>query len=298
MSASERNSSRQPQHANKPGPEHTTLGLNHSSGSECNSSRHSYAGAYADDKDSVKGEMNSFHTHGLPHKPAMRHSPGTQSTSDLASTVGTDMLTNHSQDITYHTKAWEDIYARNAELLVNTGSQESIHMFGSEGGGDDMFGSEGGGEADGWGDIDDMLFAKYNDLEDDSSSTMAEDETDEPYLSEWKAMTRLKDPRSSSNLDIPPDPYNYRERKGWMPSYNWNHSHYMEHIPSSVSTLSNDGTVKPQRALAGYDQNSLSSSSTSFASTYFPLTQQVSFLLIIGVHDTMQLCLLIKCKYW
>ena len=391
--------SQQLRHATMPGPEHTTLGLNHSSGSECNSSRHSYAGAYADDEDSVKGEMNGFHTPGLPHKPAMRHSPGTRSTSDLASTVGTDMLTNHSQDITYHTKAYEDIYARNAELLVNAGSQESIHMFGSE----------GGGEADGRGDIDDMLFAKYNDLEDDGSSTLAEDETDEPYLSEHKAMTRLTDSRSSSNLDIPPveerrmpDPYSYRERKGWMPRatpftdtinqmasydgpmptgrqvgysggsfsqgtsiygadsgstqdsqtmivrqpnkrygsdrqlhmtpdyyghypdtrgnrnpyhaprmhgrydsatalmpehppsgyardplphthysqemhmYNRNHSHYMEHMPPSVSTPSDDGTVTPQRALADYDQNSLSSSSTSFASTNLSLAQQVS----------------------
>ena len=266
MSASKHNSSQQLRHTTMPTPEHTTLGLNHSSGSECNSSRHSYASAYADDEDSVKGKMNSFHTPGLPHKPAMWHSPGTQSTSDLASTVATDMLTNHSQDITYHTKAYEDIYARNAELLLNTGSQESIHMFGSKGGGDD-----------GRGDIDDMLFAMYNDLEDDSSSTMAEDETDEPYLSERKAMTRLMDPRSSSNLDIPPDPYSYQKRKGWMP-YNWNHSHYMDHIPPSVSTPSDDGTVKPQRALAGYDQNSLSFSSTSFASTNFPLTQQVSFL--------------------
>ena len=387
-------------HGTMPRPEHTTLGLNHSSGSECNSSRHSYAGAYADDEDSVKGEKNSFHTPGLPHKPTMRHSPGTRSTSDLASTVGTDMLTNQSQDITYHTKAYEDIYARNAELLVNAGSQESIHMFGSE----------GGGEADGHGDIDDMLFAKFNDLEDDDSTTMAEEEPEEPYLSERKPMSRLADSRSSSNLDIPPveergapDPYRYRERKGWVPRatsftdtinqmasyvndrptrrqvgypgtsfsqgtsiygaesgstqdsqtmmvrqpnkrygsdrqlpmahdyyghypdprvnrnpyhaprmhgrydsatalmsehppsgyardplpprtthysqemhlYNRNHSHYMEHTPPSVSTPSDDGTVTPQRALADYDQNSLSSSSTSFASTNLSLAQQV-----------------------
>ena len=86
-----------------------------------------------------------------------------RSTSDLASSVATDAL-NLTQDGGYQlSKAQiEHIYATNIGLL-NDHSQDSVHMFGSE----------GGGEAEG-DELDDMMFAKY-DLEmettDDTSYT-------------------------------------------------------------------------------------------------------------------------------
>lgn len=79
-----------------------------------------------------------------------RPSPHTRSTSDLASSVATDTL-NLTQDGFQYSKAQiEHIYATNMNLL-NDHSQDSVHMFGSE----------GGGEAEG-DEMDDMMFAKYD----------------------------------------------------------------------------------------------------------------------------------------
>ncbi|KAL5460058.1 hypothetical protein EMCRGX_G033476 [Ephydatia muelleri] len=74
-----------------------------------------------------------------------------RSTSDLASTVGTEMLSG-LEDAGPYTKAQlMAIYAANAQLLQDDVSQDSVHMFGSE----------GGVEADDQEvDIDRMLFAK------------------------------------------------------------------------------------------------------------------------------------------
>ena len=222
-------------------PEHTTL--NHSlSGSD---SSHD---AYADDEmESMNGEVSS-----LPRKSAIRPSPRTRSTSDLASTVGTDILTNHSQDGAFHSKTIAAIFARNQELLDSTGSQDSIHMFGSE----------GGGEADGRGDIDDMLFAKSFDLEDDDdSTTMAEDELDGRYQPERKSRTTLTDSRSSCNLDIPPvedqedDLFRYhQDTKGWIPRA----KSFTDTINQMASYTSQEPMVVPRRPVGygAYSQGS------------------------------------------
>lgn len=85
----------------------------------------------------------------LSQSPNHRPSPHTRSTSDLASTVATDILTQDA--LPYNKAQIEAIYAANANLL-NDGSQDSVHMFGSE----------GGGEADGDVDIDNMVFTKYD----------------------------------------------------------------------------------------------------------------------------------------
>lgn len=180
--------------------------LNHSpSGS--GSSRHSYAG-YAGDEDSLNGEANAAR-----YSPTLpRKSPGMRSTtSDLASTVGTDMLTNASQDAPYPKSQMMAIYAANRELLDNDGSQDSVHMFGSE----------GGGEADGALDIDTILLSKYQDSDDDDedSTTMAED--DASILEKDHSVGT----DSSSHLDIRPmvedeDPFQYSQsmhQRSWMP---------------------------------------------------------------------------------
>ena len=88
-----------------------------------------------------------------------------RSTSDLASTVATDALTQDTaiSFTTYNKAQIEAIYAANASLL-HDGSQASVHSFNSE----------GGGEADG-NDLDNMLFVKY-DLDTEGSVTHIDDD--------------------------------------------------------------------------------------------------------------------------
>ena len=179
-------------------PEHNTI--NHSvSGSGSNSSRHSYT---ADDEmDSLNGRM-PYPSPSLARKSPAHRSPHVRSTSDLASTVCTEHL-HTSQDAHPYPKAQiEAIYAANAHLLTSPGSQDSIHMFGSE----------GGGEADGDIDIDQMLFTKYDLAEDD-------DDDDSTIPDEAKSMNS-----STGNIDVPPveereAPYtSYKQNmKGWGP---------------------------------------------------------------------------------
>ena len=57
-----------------------------------------------------------------------------QSTSDLASTISTDMIADSESTGPYSKVQLMAIYAANAQLLNNMGSQNSMHMFGSEGG--------------------------------------------------------------------------------------------------------------------------------------------------------------------
>ncbi len=175
--------------------------LNHSqSGSD--SSQHSYGG-YAGDEDSLNGEG-----HAVGYSPSLpRKSPGTRSTtSDLASTVGTEMLANASQEAPYPKAQIMAIYAANRELL-DDGSQDSVHNFVLE----------GGGEADGALDIDTILLSKYHDIDDED--TMAED--DASILGKEPSVVT----DSSSHLDIRPmeeseDPFQYSQSmlpKGWIP---------------------------------------------------------------------------------
>ena len=191
-------------HQTYPGPNVLTHSL---SGSD--SSRQSYgAGGYADDEmESVNGESNAMgYSPSLPRKSPIRPSPRTRSTSDLASSVGTDILGTQSQETAPYTKAQlAAIYAANAGLLANDGSQDSVHMFGSE----------GGGEADGELDIDNILLSKYHDIDDDEdSTTMVEDDS-----------SIMSKGNSSDNLDVRPveersDPFQFSQtmmQKGWIP---------------------------------------------------------------------------------
>ena len=93
-----------------------------------------------------------------------------RSTSDLASTVATDALTQDTAISFQYNKAQiEAIYAANASLLHDV-SQDSVHSFNSE----------GGGEADGNVDIDNMMFAKY-DLDTEGSNSMTHLDDDYSY---------------------------------------------------------------------------------------------------------------------
>ena len=205
----------------------TTTGFGHThSTSGTNSSRHSY-GSYADDEESFRAGSR-YHARSpvpsLPHKSPLRRSFEIRSTSDLASTVGTEAL-GTSQETGPYTKAQlAAIYAANAELLANSGSQDSVHMFGSE----------GGGEADGEVDIDNILLSKSYDLDDDElSTTMAEE------------MPASLDTDSSGNLDVPPveereEPGFGQNMAGWAPRGN--------SIADTINELVNyAGAVPPQR---------------------------------------------------
>lgn len=184
-------------------PHEHTMNIAHSTGSGASSTRQSYVcgvDAETDQKDRI-----SYPSPGIISRKSQLSRPY-RSTSDLgSSTAATDMLSGESQEMAPYPKAQiEKIYAKNADLLNQSDSNESIHMFGSEGGGE----SDGG---------DDMLFAKFNDLDDDDdSTTMQDDEDDRSYQ---RSLSNSRD-----NLNIAPvmdDPYMYRSTSGmWAPRAN------------------------------------------------------------------------------
>ena len=184
-------------------PQQSTLNAS-PSGSECN---------YADDEESINGESAigyRAHSPSLPRKSPVRPSPRTRSTSDLASTIGTDMLSGPSQETAPYSKAQiEAIYAANQELLNDDGSQESVHSFYTE----------GGQEADGGVDIDNILLSRKFELEDDEESTTIM-EDDASYMKDIQSTSD-----STGNLDIPPveardESFQFSQERDWIP-----HSH-------------------------------------------------------------------------
>ena len=123
-------------------------------------------------EDLVKGEP-------VYRTSSLKAVPHARSTSDLASTVGTEVLSGVEDTGPYTKAQLMAIYAANAQLLQDNVSQDSVHMFGSE----------GGVEADEV-DIDHMMFGKTMGFEDeDEVSVMDEDCTSiqQPVLQEQKA---------------------------------------------------------------------------------------------------------------
>ena len=187
-------------------PEHMTMNVTQSNGSGTSSARQSYYGADIDTSDQDKISYPSPSTTSRKSQLSRPY----RSTSDLgSSTVATEMLSSNSQEAAPYTKSqMEKIFAKNADLLDHSGSNESIHMFGSEGGGE----SDGG---------DDMLFAKLNDLDDDDDSTTMQDDDDE------RSYDRSM-PNSRENLNVPPtdiidDPYQFDHSSSamkWAPRVN------------------------------------------------------------------------------
>lgn len=179
-------------------PEHT---INHTAGgSGASSTRQSYV---------CTGDTEQSYPSPILKKSQL--SKPYRSTSDLgSSTMATDMLSGESQEAAPYPKAQIDkIYAKNADLL-NHSDSESMHMFGSEGGGE----SDGG---------DDMLFAKFTDLDDDDDSTTMQD--DERSYQE----TSLSNSRENGlniappvEMDMGEDPYPFDHMTGmkWAPQIN------------------------------------------------------------------------------
>ena len=196
---------------NKPyAMEHKITTLHHSSGSGSNSSRQSYANYADDEMDSNNGDpraRTAYHSPDLPKKPSSHPSPRTRSTSDLASSVGTDML--GSQQLPHPKARIAAIYAAHHGLLNNHGSQDSIHS-------NHTFASEGGGEADAEADIENMLYSKYEFEDDEDDVTTIPD--DSSYIG--KERQSLTD---SGNLNVPPveedmPPYSYSQTvSDWVP---------------------------------------------------------------------------------
>ena len=174
-------------------PEHTTMSV--AAGSSTSSARQSYIG----NGDSESG--------GAAHERISYHSPGTisgksqaktyRSTSDLgSSTMNTDILSNGSQEAgPYHKAQLERIYAKNADLLDHSGSNESIHMFGSEGGGE----SDGG----------DDLYAKFDDLDDDDDSTTMQDDDEDDIEDDMNFRRRPMPNSENVALNIDPVEISY-----------------------------------------------------------------------------------------
>ena len=164
-------------------PDHTTVAI--SGGSGTSSARHSYVG---------NGEVESGGGSNRLGYNSPANSTGKmkyRSTSDLgSSTMNTDMLSGNSQETApYDNYAQiKRIYAKNADLLDDqSGSNESIHMFGSEGGGE----SDGG----------DDLYGKFNEYDDDDDSTTMQDDDEEE---ETEDTNFRRDSRENVNLTIDP----------------------------------------------------------------------------------------------
>ena len=126
------------------------------------------SGIFGDDEsESVSGMQSRARANNPEHvSPSGRHRspqhsrppPISRSTSDLAAVVNghnSNGFLRRQDDEEAHPYTRDQliaIYAANANLLTNSPSQDSIHMFGSE----------GGGEADGDIDMDNYMFAKFS----------------------------------------------------------------------------------------------------------------------------------------
>lgn len=207
-------------------PEHTTMSVAaHPGGSSTSSTRQSYVcNGEPDSGGGSRGGglgMNDRVIYPSPVTVSKRSelSKPYRSTSDLgSSTMATDMLSNGSQETAPYPKSQiERIYAKNADLL-DSGSNESIHMFGSEGGGE----SDGG----------DDLYGKFNDLDDDDDSTTMQDDDDEVDDNNDRDYRR----RSIPSPSIPPvegpyTPYNHSPvMTNWVPRTN-NMAETIDQIP-------------------------------------------------------------------
>ncbi len=200
--------------------------LRHSPDSR-NSSEQSYSN-YADDELDSNNEMmgrSAYNSPGSSKRPP-NNSAHARSTSDLASSIGTDML--GSQQLPHPKAKIAAIYAAHHGLLNNHGSQESIHS-------NHTFASEGGGEADAEADIDNMLYRKYefDDDEDlDDETTIPDDSS---YIGKDQQLTN-----SVGNLVVPPveediSPYGAYSQPGmgeWIPR-----ATPMEHTINELSEM-------------------------------------------------------------
>ena len=234
-------------------------------GNSASGSEGSYTGTADDEMDSGN-ERYPGHSPNLPNKPLKNGSPRVRSTSDLASSVGTDALHSQTTEHPYTKAQLMRIYAANEGLLDDNISHDSIHMFGSE----------GGGEADGDLDINNLILQKISDLEDDEESTTIMDDDASTTYSKGRGPVLTG---SVGNIDIMPpedreDPLNYSDTtKGWIPP---NVRPIDETIDEITATSSFASQEEPLPRRHGYDLGPYSHSQG--ASLYNPSATQESFI--------------------
>ena len=137
-----------------------------------------------------------------------RPSRHARSTSDLASTVGTEVLSGVEDTGPYTKAQLMAIYAANAQLLQDNVSQDSVHMFGSE----------GGVEADDQEvDIDRMLFAKAIGFEDDRCPSEVADDGGEQYDVAKDACSAGLETRAREERELS-SRYRFAEKDSWLPA--------------------------------------------------------------------------------
>ena len=222
-------------------PEHTTVSV--PAGSGASSARHSYIGNIDSEAGNERGSYHSPAT--LSGKSHLK----CRSTSDLgSSTMNTDIMSGNSQENTpYDNPQIKRIYAKNADLLDDqSGSNESIHMFGSEGGGE----SDGG----------DDLYGKFHEYDDDDDSTTMQDDEEEEELDN-EISFRRRDSRENMGLNIDPVEvpcygHDNRDEMSWSPritnmaetidqiAYDTGHRHSQHFVMDEYS--------KSQEGMSGY----------------------------------------------
>ena len=233
-------------------------------GNSASGSEQSYTGTADDEMDSGNERYNG-HSPNLANKPRRNSSSRARSTSDLASSVGTDALHNEHP----YTKAQlMRIYAANEGLLDDNVSHDSVHMFGSE----------GGGEADGDLDINNLIYQKINDLEDDEESTTIMDDDASTTYSKGRGTVLAGSVSNIDNIILPADdredPLNYPDsRKGWIPPAGRPMEEAIDEITATSSFASQEEPL-PRRH--GYDMGAYSHSQGP--SLYNPSATPESFI--------------------
>ena len=259
--------SSQPRHAT------TTLQTGHSaSGSE-----RSYTGT-ADDEMESGNEIHAMsrftnHSPALPTKDLHSNSsPRARSTSDLASTVCTEAIHSQTETHPYSKAQLMRIYAANEQLLDDNVSHDSVRMFGSQ----------GGGEADGDLDINNLIFQKINDLEDDEETTTIMDDDASTTYSKGRGTVMVG---SAGNLDILPpeereDPMLYPDSiKPWIPPSGRTMEEAIDEITATSSFASQEEPL-PRRhpyEMSGYSHSqgpSLYGGSTTTQETFIGMRSQ------------------------
>ena len=236
-------------------------------GNSGSGSERSYTGTADDEMDSGNEGHRHFagHSPNLLSKPLRNGSPRIRSTSDLASSVGTDALHSQTNEHPYTKAQLMRIYAANEELLDDNVSHDSVHMFGSE----------GGGEADGDLDINNLIFQKINDLEDDEESTTIMDDDASTTYSKGRGTVLAG---SAGNLDITEgreDMLSYPDviKGGWIPPTGRPMDETIDEITATSSFASQEEPL-PRRH--GYELSGYSHSQGP--SLYNPSATQESFI--------------------
>lgn len=235
-------------------------------GNSASGSERSYTGTADDEMDSGNEVRYSGHSPNLLNKPLRNSSPRVRSTSDLASSVGTDALHSQANEHPYTKAQLMRIYAANEELLDDNVSHDSVHMFGSE----------GGGEADGDLDINNLILQKINDLEDDEESTTIMDDDASTTYSKGRGTVLAG---SVGNMDMLPaedreDPLHYPDtRTGWIPPAGRPIDETIDEITAAINFASQE---EPPPRRHGYDMGAYSHSQGP--SLYNPSATQDSYI--------------------